>query len=60
MFRHNLFSFLELVGQEIKKDKSGSRGEVMHDGWTDSGIHFLGVYCVFIRIVPFLNNGERQ
>lgn len=47
--RTTIFKVAELVEVAICQNVRGKRGEVMHDGWSHNGTHYLGRYALFIN-----------
>lgn len=46
-----------LVKTRISEAMVGTKGAIVHDGWTHNGMLFFGVSASFMREVPVLRNG---
>ena len=45
-----LFALEEIVMEIIKKEMKGKKGCILHDGWTQSGVHYMGVYGTYMVV----------
>lgn len=43
-----MYKLVELIELNIHSELSGNRGAVLHDGWSNNGEHFLGVFAVYM------------
>eukprot|EP00171_Calliarthron_tuberculosum_P022214 IDg22214t1 len=50
----------KLVEARIAQTMKGTKGAIIHDGWSSNGTHFFGVFASFMRDVPVLRNGISQ
>lgn len=57
-FKEILFRMVELVEQSIKSEMIYTKVPVMHNGGTDNGIQYIGVFSLYNRIVKVLLNGK--
>eukprot|EP00171_Calliarthron_tuberculosum_P009475 IDg9475t1 len=44
-----IFSLTQLVEENITKEMRATKGAIMHDGWTDCGVHYVGLFAVYCR-----------
>lgn len=56
-FKSVLFTLTELVEKEIGHIMAGSKGAVIHDGWTKFGSHCFGECASLMKKVPVLRDG---
>eukprot|EP00171_Calliarthron_tuberculosum_P000144 IDg144t1 len=59
-FKEILFKLTELVEQEIARDMQGTKGAIVHDGWTKNSMHYFGVFASFIRKVKVVKHGVQH
>eukprot|EP00171_Calliarthron_tuberculosum_P003890 IDg3890t1 len=52
-----MFKLTELVEKRIAILMAGTKGAIIHDGWTSSGMHYLGVFVSFMRRVEVTRSG---
>lgn len=50
------FSLVELVEAKISREMKNTNGAVVHDGWTDCEMHYLGIFAVYTRRVRSVLN----
>ena len=41
-----MFALVELVEGRISAEMRQTKGAIMHDGWSDSGAHYIGIMTV--------------
>eukprot|EP00171_Calliarthron_tuberculosum_P001491 IDg1491t1 len=56
-FKNTMLYLVELVEKSIKYEMQSTRGAVMYDGWTEGGVHYLGIYAVYVRKVDVMRRG---
>ncbi len=49
-----LFKLVEIVEVRIVAAISGNVGDIMFDGWSRQGTHYVGLFVIFMRKVDFL------
>eukprot|EP00171_Calliarthron_tuberculosum_P002904 IDg2904t1 len=54
--REVMFSLFEIVENRISAEMRVTKGAILHDGWTDSGVHYIGLFAVYVRKIRFGSN----
>ena len=53
--RETIVEIKKVVEKEVMKDlKKAGHGAIMHDGWTEAGVHYVGLFACYLR------NKEKQ
>ena len=55
-FREVIFKLLELVETSISNEMSSTRGALMYDSWTNSRMHYLGMFVTYIKDLTIVSN----
>ena len=49
MIQDVVHAMVELVEGHVSEEmKAAGRGALMHDGWTLSGVHYVGCFAVYV------------
>ena len=51
-----LARFTQLEEERISRVMNGTKGAIVHDGWTNSEIHYYDVFASFMRKVQFVHD----
>ena len=54
--REVMLKTVELLEQKIGQEMKSTRGSIMYDGWSHCGVHYVGVYAMYMVRVP--NSGS--
>lgn len=52
-----MLKLTRLVEERIAKMMTQTKGAIVHDGWTSSGIHYYGVFASFMHKIQVVRNG---
>eukprot|EP00171_Calliarthron_tuberculosum_P005814 IDg5814t1 len=48
---------VEIVEEKIRDEMKKTKGAIMYDGWTDNGVHYVGIYVVYNRSFEVYGDG---
>lgn len=48
-FKEVLFNLVELVENKITAEMNTTKGAIMYDGWTHGGMHYLGLFAIYMK-----------
>lgn len=48
---------VEIAKGKIRDELKSTKGAIMYDGWTENGVHYVGIYVVYNRTFGLYRNG---
>ena len=59
--RDVILKLTPIVEEKIQEElKNAGRGAIMHDGWTLSGVHYIGLFACYMRNIKSYVEGRKQ
>lgn len=47
-FKELMFTLVELIEDRITAEMKSTKGAIMYDGWTHGGMHYLGLFAIYV------------
>ena len=44
-----MFKMVQVIERNIGKEMQCTKGAVMYDGWSSNGVHFIGIFALYMR-----------
>lgn len=54
-FNSTLLKVVEIMERDVSKEMAGTKGAILHDGWSSSGTHYVGVFTVYSRTLEVIH-----
>jgi len=56
-FKEVMFLVVKFVEEIIADEMKDTRGSILYDGWTNSGVHYLGIFACYMKDSKSIENG---
>lgn len=52
-----MMKLVQIAEGKIRDELKSTKGAIMYDGWTENGVHYVGIYVVYNRTFGLYRNG---